>query len=519
MSSSSSEPKMTLYEYICSKIPFFIDSTLQNILIRYSEELKIFYATKPNERNFSVFTPIMNELYRCIDGLTGAIQKSNTQKNSSSTPPNKNNEDFDYIQVYNQLTDNHKRVYLSKNHQYVIKKTDDEIPKLFIEVLIQIILEYYSNYVEEKNYVPNMVEFKKVLFQRRTKYHNSRNNKSYQFNMKMERLSGFTLYDYINGEVIGKTFDPVFLFTVLQKVYVILDFFYRRCGFVHGDLNPANVMIHEESNGDIKVQIIDFGYSLVNTNFLPNPNKFILSTFVDVPMKLLKIKTRSNGVNNYNNSTNELLSQMDMKHLMILVISELMKKDMTNKNGQKIFKHQVGTLLESHFSKFDSQRNQISRLEPSKKSVPNMKLVYNIVRLNSNPEFEINSFMTKMEELKGNYESLLKPLTKQSMGLRRGSLSNHGLSGLLSLPSMGYSSSPMGTPEKGRAPNPAWITSRIGGPSRLGFNSPIGLLPNSPVGVHPSPTGEGFKMRRRQFGENSPPKKHKTERTLFGNNN
>lgn len=386
MSLSSSEPKMTLYEYIFTKIPMIQDPQVLRLLTQYSTQLKDFFSKTAGDKSGlkASIKSTLGELYTQINDISGPPENSNSLNKTK------------YRQIYNKLTEDWKRVYVSNGH--VIKKTEGILPNLFIEVFIQIILEYYSNYIYNFNFVPNIISFKKVNYQKKNEYNV---NEVHQYNMKMDKVYGFTLYDYINGTVEGQTFNPVFLFTVLQEVYQILQFFYHECGFVHGDLNPANVMISfGGASGQMKVQIIDFGYSLVNAPFLPDGRKHILSTFVDKPIENLRIITNRNRPNNYNTHTNNNLSQLDIKHLMILVISELMKKDMTNNNRQKIFKHQVGTLLKSHFDKFESQRQNIRSSNPSKRKAPNMNLVYNIVRSSFNPEFEINSFMTKMNELK-----------------------------------------------------------------------------------------------------------------------
>ncbi len=445
---SASQPQMSLYDYICTKLPESIirDPEVIQLLTRYSTELKNFFSKNPSGKSglMRSIKETLGQLYTEINEKSGSIINSNTQTTSS------------YRQVHNELTNNWKRVYVS--NRFVIKKTEGILPNIFIEVLIQIILDYYSNYLHSFGYVPSVVSFQKVKYQKKTNFNVSGNE--HQYNLKMNRVSGFTLYDYIHGKIPEYPFNQVFLFTVLQKVYEILDFFYHTCGFVHGDLNPANVMIHTSgASGDIHVQIIDFGYSLVNTNYLPDGRKYILSTFVDKPIENLQITTNRNSPNNYNVATNNNLSQLDMKHLMLLVISELLNHDMTNENGKKVLKEKLGLFLRKEFDDFLETRINIIESNGSKGKLkterngsktimrvnPNMNLVYDIVRLSSfRPNFEINTFIQKMEEFKGvnmNQALRINKTQQQSPGKRGRSLfnnsnnegkeeENRGLSGL-----------------------------------------------------------------------------------------
>ncbi len=116
---------------------------------------------------------------------------------------------------------------------------------------------------------------------------------------------------------------------------------------------------------------------------------------------------------------------------------------MTNENGKRVLKEKLGLFLRKEFDDFMETRINIIESNGSKGKLkterngsktimrvnPNMNLVYDIVRLSSiRPNFEINTFMQKMEEFKGvnmNQALRINKTQQHSPGKRGRSLFNN----------------------------------------------------------------------------------------------
>jgi hypothetical protein len=92
-------------------------------------------------------------------------------------------------------------------------------------------------------------------------------------------LFQFILDNYSNSNMNNENKNRR-LFNVLHRISEELNKLQEICGFIHGDLHAANILLKYNSDEDIKIIFIDFGYSVVQLPlYNQNNNKrYLLSS-------------------------------------------------------------------------------------------------------------------------------------------------------------------------------------------------------------------------------------------------
>ncbi len=296
-----------LFNYLNERLPFFLNNLeLIKELKNYSSLLKTYLSSRVSTRSYSpIKTQLrdsLNKIYRITSENTG-IFDSNTLRG--------------FEQVENKVGSENilKHVYYTNTR--IIKKNKhskrSNLPYLLNEAIINIVLEYVCRQ-EGRNDVAQFRGFTKVRETNRSESSNI------NWNYEMEKIQGITLHEYITSP----GFDIGVLIEILHQVLDILRFLQRTCGFFHGDLNSSNVMLTTLEDGSLKVKLIDFGFSLIDTNYLNNQRKYVLTNTRDLNTNDLFIRfSPSNG--NINGESKVNLKFVDFYHLLFFVYKDLKK--------------------------------------------------------------------------------------------------------------------------------------------------------------------------------------------------
>ncbi len=304
-----------LYNFLNEKMyGLLADEELKNFMKEYSNFLRTFLSSKYSDRySKSDFIAISRKIYNKLSELIGEASNSNTLNTSIFT------------QIENAVNSYNgrplkKNVFKTKNESRLIKKNRygkrDSLPSLFIEALIGLIVEYYLSKAGLDS-SPHFVSYKKVK--------NANNPTKNNWNYEMEYIKGITLKEYLTKKEYN--FDLNTLVDILNQVSEILGYLQLRCNFLHGDLNTSNIMLipNGGAGGGFKVKLIDFGFSLVNTNYLGGKIPFILCSLKE-HLDHLKITFKRNS-NNINNISKRIMNGIDLCHLMIFICKDLNKRD------------------------------------------------------------------------------------------------------------------------------------------------------------------------------------------------
>ncbi len=318
-----------LFNYLIEKLPFLNNPELIKLLKSYSTLLKRYLSSPISPRSYSStkteLRNCLNEIYKLVNSTTNLIES----------------ETLGFKRIINTVGSNtfEKHVYYTANR--IIKKNKhskrENLPYLLNEAIINIVLEYICM-TNDRIDVPQFRRFTQV---RET---NNSESSRINYNYEMEKIQGITLHDYI----LSKDFNIKVLRNILHQIIEILTFLQNTCGFFHGDLNTSNIMLikqskkknlneeeineeeineeeinEEEINGkkkfdkEYKVKLIDFGFSLIDTNYLNNQTKYVLTNTRSLNTDRLFIDFTSNG--NLNRESKKNLKYIDFYHLLFFV--------------------------------------------------------------------------------------------------------------------------------------------------------------------------------------------------------
>jgi hypothetical protein len=299
----------SLFNYLIERLPFLNNLELIKELKNYSSLLKTYLSSRVTTRSYSPVKAQLRESLKKIYNLT-----------SSTTNLLESNTIRGFEQVENKVNSNGmkmlKHVYYTTNR--IIKKNKhskrDNLPYLLNEAIINIVLEYVCLQAG-RNDVPEFRRFTKVAETNRNEITTSNIN----WNYEMEKIQGITLHEYITSS----RFDINILIDILHQVLDILQFLQTTCGFFHGDLNSSNVMLIPLEGDRYKVKLIDFGFSLIDTNYLNNQQKYVLTNTRNLNTDSLFINFTANGNINRESKTN--LKFVDFYHLLFFVYKDLKK--------------------------------------------------------------------------------------------------------------------------------------------------------------------------------------------------
>ncbi len=299
-----------LFNYLIERLPFLNNLELINELKNYSSLLKTYLSSNISSRASQ---------FRLKESLKNSLKKI-YNLTSSTTNLFESNTIRGFEQVENKVNSNGmkmlKHVYYTTNR--IIKKNKhskrDNLPYLLNEAIINIVLEYVCLQAG-RNDVAEFRRFTKV----NEKNENERTRSNINWNYEMEKIQGITLHEYITSS----RFDINILIDILHQVLDILQFLQTTCGFFHGDLNSSNVMLIPLEGDRYKVKLIDFGFSLIDTNYLNNQQKYVLTNTRNLNTDSLFINFTANGNINRESKTN--LKFVDFYHLLFFVYKDLKK--------------------------------------------------------------------------------------------------------------------------------------------------------------------------------------------------
>ncbi len=355
----------SLYNFLLDRIPILGETELVIKLKDFSGVLEKYLSKTVGERQSfrSSLNNCIREIYDIINTKYGNSIQSNTQKSNLGFKPMRNTLNSNGLE---------KSVYYTNSR--IIKKNkyskEDNKPFLLFESIINIILEY-NCVIHGKDYVPKFIGLSKVI-------ENNRNQrKTENWNYEMEKIQGITLQKYI----LSKEFRfPIFI-NILYQIVEILRFLQRTCGFFHGDLNTSNVMLILLEDGSYKVKLIDFGFSLIDTNYLNNKSKYVLTNTRSLNTDLLRIGFTANK--NINTVSKKDLLYMDFYHLLFFIYKDFKTKRSTD-------------ILNKIILAFKVPKDKLNRIRENQ--IHSSLRQFNFIN--------IEAFESEIENLIGNFDSL-----------------------------------------------------------------------------------------------------------------
>jgi hypothetical protein len=273
-------------EFVKERIPVMNDLELQQAVLDYCKNY-----SKNNSSN-----RLKNIKENCLSKIKARLESQELLKNNINNKNGIKKNSNNYTFISNDPNNNSKLIKVTVKDNLPGFTTPIHFP--FIEALINVTLFYYSKKEHSINYNKksensnnNSVNSNKTVNINSIIDCTFNKTKTGFLYQEMNKVKSPTLFEFIinlyKNNSLNNTDKNKILFKVLLKIAKELYILQNVCGFIHGDFHTGNILVEYNSNVDIKITFIDFGYSVVKLPMINNNNSenYILSSPVSVNLK------------------------------------------------------------------------------------------------------------------------------------------------------------------------------------------------------------------------------------------